>query len=101
MTISTELLAAAKNYLDITWTDEAADLKLTGQLKRGIDYIISKTGVDSSAFETEGREQELLFNYVLYDRSGSVDQFKVNYRSDLIGLRMRQEVESYAATSEA
>jgi hypothetical protein len=101
MTISAELLAAAKNYLDITWTDEAADLKLTGQLKRGIDYIISKTGVDSSAFEVEGREQELLFNYVLYDRSGSVDQFKVNYRSDLIGLRMRQEVENYAATSEA
>ena len=101
MTISTELLAAAKNYLDITWTDEAADLKLTGQLKRGINYIISKTGVQASAFEVEGREQELLFNYVLYDRSGSVDQFKVNYRSDLIGLRMRQEVENYAATSEA
>ena len=101
MTISAELLAAAKNYLAITWTDEAADLKLTGQLKRGISYIVSKTGVQLSAFETEGREQELLFNYVLYDRSGSVDQFKVNYRSDLIGLRMRQEVENYAATSEA
>lgn len=100
MTISAELLAAAKNYLDITWDDEAADLKLSGQLSRGMNYITSKTGVKASAFEEEGREQELLFNYVLYDRAGSVDQFKINYRSDLIGLKMRQEVENYAALPE-
>ena len=93
--ISNGLLSAAKNYLDITWTDESADEKLKGQLRRGIAYISAKTGVDASAFDGDSvdyRAQELLFNYVLYDRSGSVDQFKKNYRSDFIGLHARWEV---------
>ena len=93
--ISDELLAEARNYLDITWEDEAEDNKLKGQLRRGIDYITAKTGVDASAFAgdaVDGRSQELLFNYLLYDRAGAVDQFKRNYRSDIIGLRIRWEV---------
>lgn len=100
--VSDELLAEAKNYLDITWEDAAADSKLRGQLRRGIAFISAKTGVEASAFagdSVDDRAQELLFNYVLYDRAGAVDQFKINYRSDLIGLKMRQEVEN-AATAE-
>ena len=46
--ISEELLAEAKNFLDITWEDEDSDKKLEGQLRRGIDYISAKTGVDPS-----------------------------------------------------
>lgn len=93
--IPEELLNAAKNYLDITWTDESTDEKLKGQLRRGIAYISAKTGVNASAFagnSVDYRAQELLFNYVLYDRAGAVDQFKKNYRSDIIGLHLRWEV---------
>lgn len=93
--VSDELLAEAKNYLDITWEDTDADNKLKGQLRRGIAYISAKTGVDPSAFagdSVDDRAQELLFNYVLYDRAGAVDQFKRNYRSDIVGLRIRWEV---------
>lgn len=93
--ISDELLTEAKNYLDITWEDEAEDNKLKGQLRRGIDFICAKTGVSPSAFAgdaVDGRAQELLFNYILYDRAGAVDQFKRNYRPDIIGLRIRWEV---------
>lgn len=95
--VSEALLAEAKNFLDITWEDEAADRKLSGQIRRGIAYITSKTGVDASDFEGENvnyRAQELLFNYLLYDRSGAADQFKKNYQSDLVGLRMKWEVEN-------
>lgn len=95
--VSEDLLNEVKNFLDITWDDEAADKKLTGQIRRGIAYITSKTGVDESAFDGEGvdyRAQELLFNYVLYDRAGAVDQFKKNYLSDIVGLRTRWEVEN-------
>ncbi|MBQ6318202.1 MAG: hypothetical protein IJI23_00230 [Lachnospiraceae bacterium] len=95
--VSEALFQEVKNFLDITWIDEEADKKLTGQIRRGIAYITSKTGVDASAFEGEGvdyRAQELLFNYVLYDRAGSVDQFKKNYQSDIVGLRTRWEVEN-------
>lgn len=93
--VSDELLAEAKNYLDITWKDTAADNKLRGQLRRGIAFISAKTGVEASAFagdSVDDRAQELLFNYVLYDRAGAVDQFKKNYRSDIVGLRIRWEV---------
>ena len=95
ITISDELLAEAKNWLDITWDDADADQKLTGQLARGIAYLSAKTGVEPSAFSGEGvdhRAQELLFNYVLYDRAGAANQFKTAYRSDLVGLRIRWEV---------
>lgn len=93
--VSDELLREAKNYLDITWEDEDADQKLRGQLRRGIAFISAKTGVSASDFagdSVDDRAQELLFNYVLYDRAGAVDQFKRNYRSDIVGLRIRWEV---------
>ena len=93
--VSDELLHEAKNYLDITWEDVDADEKLRGQLRRGIAFISAKTGVSASAFagdSVDDRAQELLFNYVLYDRAGAVDQFKRNYRSDIVGLRIRWEV---------
>lgn len=101
--VSEALLAEAKNFLDITWDDEAADRKLTGQIRRGIAYITSKTGVEASAFEGDGvndRAQELLFNYLLYDRAGALDQFKKNYLSDIVGLRIKWEVEN-ASKSES
>ena len=101
--VSEALLHEVKNFLDITWADEDADRKLTGQIRRGIAYITSKTGVEASAFEGEGvdyRAQELLFNYVLYDLAGSADQFKKNYQSDIVGLRTRWEVEN-ASKSES
>ena len=44
-TISADLLAEAKTYLDITWTDAETDAKLTGTLQRGIAYISDKTGI--------------------------------------------------------
>lgn len=93
--VSAELLAEAKNFLDITWADDDFDRKLSGQIRRGIGYITSKTGVEASAFEGEdadSRAQELLFNYLLYDRAGAIDQFKKNYLSDIVGLRIRWEV---------
>ena len=90
--VSDELLAEAKNYLDITWEDTQADEKLRGQLRRGIAYISAKTGVEASAFAGEAvddRAQELLFYYVLYDRAGALDQYKEKFRPDIVGLRIR------------
>lgn len=102
--VSDELLNEAKNYLDITWTDEESDRKLRGQIRHGIAYITAKTGVEASAFcgdDVDDRAQALLFNYLLYDRAGALDQFTKNYQSELIGLRMRWEVKNHAATAES
>lgn len=99
--VSENLLAEVKNYLDITWNDTDADAKITGQIRRGIAYISSKTGLSASDFDgddADDRAKELLFNYVLYDRSGAANEFKTNYKSDLIGLRIRQEVRNATAS---
>lgn len=98
--VPTTLLSEVKNYLGITWNDSDMDTQLTGMIRRGIAYISSKTGVEVTAFTGDNvnlRAQELLFNYVLYDRSGSVADFKTNYRSDIVGLRMLWEVNNAAA----
>ena len=101
--VSAALLAEVKDYLDITWDDTDADAKLTGQIRRGIAYICAKTGLQASDFDGETadeRGKELLFNYVLYDRSGAADEFKKNYKSDLIGLRIRWEVQNATTTED-
>ena len=101
--VSAALLAEVKDYLDITWDDTDADAKLTGQIRRGIAYICAKTGLQASDLDGETadeRGKELLFNYVLYDRSGAADEFKKNYKSDLIGLRIRWEVQNATTTED-
>lgn len=96
-TVSSELLAAAKQFLDITWSDTVTDAKLQGEIRRGIAYITAKTGVDPSAFagdSVDDRAQDLLFNYLLYSRAGSIDQFVRNYTYELNSLRRRALVEA-------
>ena len=39
------LLDEVKNYLDITWSDDAGDLKISGIISRGQKYLNSMTGV--------------------------------------------------------
>lgn len=98
--VPTSLLNEVKTYLGITWDDSDLNNQLTGMIRRGIAYISSKTGVAVADFSGENvnlRAQELLFNYVLYDRAGSVNEFKVNYRADLVGLRINWEVENATA----
>ncbi len=97
ISVSETLLDEVKNYLDITWEDQDADRKLTGQIERGIAYLCAKTGVTASAFDSQGdkynqRAVELLYNYVLYDRAGALNQFKDAYLPDIIGLHIVWEV---------
>ena len=103
--ITDGLLKEAKEYLDITWDDDATDGKLRGQIRRGIAYLSDKTGVEksASAFSSEtgdDRAQGLLFNYLLYDRAGAFDEFEKNYASEINSLRRRKEAENYAAKAE-
>ena len=93
--VSEELLAEAKNFLDITWEDADTDTKLRGQIRRGIAYITEKTGVKASVFaggSVDDRAQDLLFNYLLYARAGALEQFYQNYAYELNSLRRRTMV---------
>lgn len=80
------LLNEARNYLDITWVDEELDRKLTGIIRRGMDYI-GKWGGPGLNFTAEGQPKALLLDYCRYARSNALDEFRVNYGQDLRELQ--------------
>lgn len=91
-----ELLAAARNYLDITWEDAAGDEKLRGILERGVSYLNRIAGEDLDM--TEGtRGRELLLDYVRYVRAGALQDFAKDFALELNNLNIEREVAQYAA----
>lgn len=91
-----ELIDDVKNYLDITWDDENTDKKLTGIIERGKSYLkeISGSSTDLN-FDIEGLGRSLLFDYCRYARSNALEVFEKNFISDLLKLRISQEVVEY------
>lgn len=91
-----ELLEEVKNYLDITWqTTSEEDKKLLGMIERGKAALSGKLG--DCDFEEETQEKTLLFNHVMYERSGALHEFWKNYREEIISLRLRKRVQRYEA----
>ena len=89
--IHLELLLAVKNYLDITWDDEAGDLKIYGIIVRGMKYLNALTGKELD-YSAEDKPRELLFDYVRYVRSNALNEFQINYLHELLSLQLSQEV---------
>lgn len=81
----TTLLDEVKNYLDITWTDTATDLKLSGIIDRGQNFLNKKTN-SMLDFEIEGRPKELLFEYCRFARNGILNEFETAYLPMLVDL---------------
>lgn len=79
------LLDEVKNYLDITWTDTDSDLKLTGIIERGQNFLNKKTNSNLD-YETESRAKELLLEYCRFSRNGILNEFEIAYLPMLIDL---------------
>lgn len=92
--VNHELLSDIKNYLDITWDDEAGDIKLSGFIARGMKYINFVAG-EECIYTDEDKPRELLFEYVRYVRSNALDEFQNNYLHELLTLQMHKEAERY------
>lgn len=89
--ISDALLADVKNYLDITWSDEATDSKTRGFIASGMDYLDKKAG-GAQDYETDGTGRTLLMEYCRYFRDSALDVFENNYRSLILALRHERVV---------
>ena len=94
MELPNGLLEAVRNYLDITWVDEATDKKLTGITERGIKYIDSIAG-STMDYTVEDKPRELLLDYCRYARSNALNEFQSNYRHELLTLQISQGVIAY------
>lgn len=89
-----KLLEDVRNYLDITWDDQKGDEKLLGMIKRGMASLAGKIG--ECDFLRDTQERTLLFQLVMYEYSGELQQFWENYKSEIVGLQIAKKVEEYA-----
>lgn len=90
------LLEEIKNYLDITWEDEATDQKLRGLIASGINYLNEKAG-EALDYTVDSEGLTLLKDYVRYARDGALDVFENNYLHLLLSMQNNRKVKAYAA----
>ena len=89
------LLTDVKNYLDITWDDEATDAKVAGLIASGMAYLDGKLG-EAGDYASDGMPRTLLMEYVRYARDSALDVFEGNYLSLLLDMRHERAVRRYA-----
>lgn len=87
------MLDELKNYIDVTWTDTATDTKISGILSRAENMINKYAGTEID-FETDLSAKQLLFDLCRYIYCNSLEDFKVNFRGDLIALRARYKADA-------
>lgn len=92
------LLSDVKNYLNITWDDEATDKKIAGLIASGIVYLNLKYGAEAD-YTADGMPRTLLMEYVRYARDSALDVFETNYQALLLGMQNERLVNEYAMGS--
>lgn len=80
-----QLLQDIKDYLKITWNDEATNRNLLGMTKRGMAYLTDIAGAPLD-FIQEDLSRQLLFDYVRYANSQALEVFSNNFLSELTDL---------------
>lgn len=79
------LLGLIKTDLGYKWCDDATNEKLKNLIAEGLAYL--KKYSPSADFQSDEFAISLLKNYVLYALSNATDDFKVNYREDIMLFR--------------
>lgn len=92
------LLADVKNWLDITWDDEATDAKVSGLIASGIVYLDGKLG-EAGDYTVDGLPRTLLFEYCRYGRDSALDVFENNYLSMLLDMQNGRRVSAFELES--
>lgn len=92
------LLEDIKNYLDITWDDEATNDKVSGLIASGIVCLNTKNGTEAD-YTADGAPRTLLFDYVRYARDGALDVFENNFRSQILAMQNETGVAAYVESS--
>lgn len=93
--MSAELLAGAKLWCNITWSDDATDAKVSALIASGEAYIDGKLGIPAD-YTVSGEPLTLLCEYVRYGLSDALDVFEGNYLNRLLAMQHERKVAAYA-----
>ena len=93
--VRAELLAGAKLWCNITWSDEATDAKVSALIASGEAYIDGKLGIPAD-YTVSGEPLTLLCEYVRYGLSDALDVFESNYLNRLLAMQHERKVAAYA-----
>ncbi|HIY74577.1 MAG TPA: hypothetical protein H9826_11525 [Candidatus Intestinimonas merdavium] len=88
------LLSDVKNWLDITWDDEATDAKMSGLIASGMAYLDGKLGEEGD-YTVDGLPRTLLLEYCRYGRDSALDVFENNYRPLLLAMQHERRVRAF------
>lgn len=80
------MIEELKNYLNITWPDEDTDTKIQGILDRAT-AILNNYAATSIDYGVAVNHKQLLFDCCRYIYNDAYEDFKRNYREELIMLR--------------
>ncbi len=88
------LLADVKNWLDITWEDDATDTKVSGLIASGMVYLDGKLG-EAGDYTRDGLPRTLLLEYCRYGRDSALDVFENNYQSMILDMQNGRKVSAF------
>ena len=91
MAAKEQLLSDVKNWLDITWDEEATDRKISEMIQSGKAYIRRIGGLYYN-FAEDGPHRQLLLEYCRYARSNALEKFGQNFQSELLALQFDRQV---------
>lgn len=95
------LLSEVKNYLNITWEDEATDKKIgsfiLSSVSRlndiaGFEIDFSLTVEDKEKLSVAHLGKQLLFSRCFYLNEKALDDFEKNYRGELLTLAYKGKI---------
>lgn len=94
------LIDQVKRKLNITWSDDDTDARVTDIIESAQVAMRHKLGLsDDFNFEAKGQENMLFLAFCLYEWNHAAHEFDANYLNDILQVRQKLEVEAYEADS--
>lgn len=95
-----QLLADVRDYLQITWADEATDRRLTDMIQASAVYLDAVTA-SKNDYTSPGNMRTLLLERVRYQYNGALDAWLPNYLHLVVQAQLDAQRAALAAEEAA
>ena len=88
--VSTDVMAAVKRKLNVTWVDEGTEARVSDVIAAVSPSLALRCGMDAEHEFVEGEpEWPLFLNACLYEYSDALDDFWRNYATEVAAAHLR------------